>query len=173
MATDSVLTTLLEQISVNLRDETNFAGLTQLKNNASYGTRYIAPVFVPLDHPTPYALICPGPCGKSGPEGRVDRQQVFVHVVHAVYQDAQDYYATVGDADTDGLLTLSEEVEAALVRPAPYRHAPYNTSPYTAITNISTCYALGWTAPEPADVEVAGIWLKQTLTVEYLIEKGQ
>lgn len=175
MATDSVLTTLLEQISVNLRDTTNFAGLSGLKNNASYGTRYVQVAFGPpknMGHPTPYAVITPGACQKRGAEGRQDQQQVLVHVVHGIFHDPHHYYTTLGTSSVDGILTLCEEIEKALVRPRPYAHSPYNTTPYTAITNVLTGYAVGWTQPEPADVESDTLFLTQVLTMEYLIEKG-
>ena len=175
MATDSALTTLLEQISINLRDTTNFAGLAGLKNNTSYGSRYVMAAFGPLkrrDHPTPYAVVTPGPCDKGGAEGRVDRQQVLVHLVHGIFHDPEHYYTTLGTGSVDGILTLAEEIEKALARPRPYGHSPYTASPYTAITNVTTGYALGWTAPEPADIETNELFLVQTLTLEYVIEKG-
>lgn len=177
MATDSVLTTLLENLSINLRDTTNFAGLAGLKNNASYGTRYVQAAFGPLTgkqmgHPTPYAVIVPGSCAKRGAEGRVDEQQVQIHVVHGIFHDPHHYYTTLGTATLDGVLTLCEEIEKALARPRPYGHSPYNTSPYTAQTNVVTGYAVGWTSPEPADLETDSLYLTQVLTMEYRIEKG-
>ena len=181
MATDSTLTTLLENIEVNLRDGTRHGSsstdgdLARLKNNNSYGARYIVPAFVPLlGHPLPYAVIAPGAAGKSGAGDRVDQQQVLLHVVHGEYHDPQDYYSTLGDGSMDGILTLAEEIENALTRSRPYNdgiHVAANG--YSTQTNVCACVTIGWTAPERVeDIAEGPIFLVQTLTLEYRIEKG-
>lgn len=165
---DSVFTTLLENIQVDL------AAVSGLTNNTANTTRYVSAVFTPLHgEVVPYAVITPGPCGKEGADNRVDLQQVLIHVVHGIYSDPADYYTVLGTSSAAGLMTLMEAVEAALARSRPYNDGDHVTgSGYTTLPTVQTGYALGWTAPQQAEVETPELYLVQTLTLEYRIGKG-
>lgn len=168
---DSALTTLLENIEVNLRDTTNFPDLAPLTHTAS--TTHVAPIFLPLHQATPYVVIIPGAAEIDQTEGRRDLQRVELHIVHGVISSPNHYYSVVGTASTAGILTLAEDIEAALVRPKPYGHAPYNTGSYTAQTNVHSGRALSRGKIEMTDVPfIENLYAVQVLTLEYWIEKG-
>ena len=173
MATASALTTLLKNLEVNLKDTTNFTGLSQLKWSAK--TQHIVAVFLPVyQGSVPFFQIAPGACAKANAVGRVDTQQVLVHVCWGIVSDPQGYYTLAGTAALDSIGTLMEEIEKALTRPEPYNHAPYNTGSYTAQTNVHAAYPVEWTPVQPLDFPgIEGrLFMVQTLTMEYHIEKG-
>ncbi len=168
---DSILTTLLENIEVNLRDTTNFSDLAALSHTSA--TVHVAPVFLPLMLAPPYVVVVPGDAEIDQTESRRDLQQIEFHVVHGILSSDTQYFTTLGTASTAGILTLMEDIEAALVRPKPYGHAPYNTGSYTALNTVHSARALTRSKIDlTAAPFVEGIFAKQVLTLEYWIEKG-
>lgn len=171
-ASDSTLTTLLENIEATFTDATNFAALAGALTHSTR-TSNIAPVFVPMMQAVPYVVIVPGSKESTDNLGRRDIQTVEIHLVHGVLSSPEQYYTVVGTAALEGILTLCEEIEKALHRAGPYNHAPYNTAPYTSLTNVHSGFVSGWSAIELVTLPfVENIYAKQVLTVEYLIEKG-
>lgn len=173
MATASALTTLLKNVEVNLKDTTNFSGLSQLKWSAK--TQHIVATFTPSYQGTvPFFQVAPGTCTKDNAMGRVDRQQVLVHVCWGIVSDPQGYYTLAGTAALDSIGTLMEEIEKALTRPEPFNHAPYNTGSYTAQTGVHGAIPVEWTPVTPLDFPglEGRLFMVQTLTMEYRIEKG-
>jgi hypothetical protein len=171
-ATDSSFTTLLENLEATFTDSTNFSAVAAALTHSTK-TSHVAPAFVPLMQATPYVVIVPGRKESTDNLGRRDTHQVELHLVHGVLSSPEHYYTVVGTAATEGILTLAEEIEQAVSRPEPFNHAPYNTAPYTALTNVHVGWCSGWSAVELAQLPLLeGLYAKQTLTIEYVIEKG-
>jgi hypothetical protein len=171
---DSDLTTLLENIEATFTDATNFATLAGILKNSSKN-KAIAPIFRPIHAPVPYCVVTPGGSEKFHTEGRWDIQEINVHIVHAVLSSAQHYYSVLGTASTEGILTVAEEVEKALVRPNPYGHSPYLTAGgiYTTQTSVKNAKAVSLSELEPVTLPfLEDVFVKQVLTVQYRIEKG-
>ncbi len=172
-ATDSAVTTLLENIEATLTDSTNWSALASaLGNNTNI--RSVAPPFRPIyAGKTPYVVITPGGQEKFHTTGRWDIQEVNLHIVHAVLSSPEQYYSVLGTASVEGILTIAEELEKALVRPHPYAVSPYNTGVYTSLPAVKSAKAVSLSEVEPVTLPfLEDVFIKQVLTVSYHVEKG-
>lgn len=169
---DSALTTLLENIEATLTDATNWATLAGILTNSSKN-KAVAPTFRPIYAAPPYVIITPGSQEKFQTEGRWDVQEVNLHIVHAVLSSPEQYYSVLGTATVEGILTIAEELEKAMVRPHPYSVSPYNSSPYTNLTAVKSAKAVSLSEIEPVTLPfLEDVFIKQVLTIQYHIEKG-
>ena len=116
---DSTLTTLLENIRVNLNDTTNYKTLADALMFVE-----ICDEWFPLPKPSPYAVIVPGSAGDAEQliATRVWRQPVNVYIAMRQLQTPEGERSLLGTSAKEGLDTLGRETRSALARPSPYNN---------------------------------------------------
>ena len=135
--TDDLLTTLLENVKVNVQDAANFATLTDFKRAVS-----IMPEFCLDCKATPNAVIVPGEPEdeKATVSTHTWWQPITVYITHREKNDPQREKRVVGLANTRGLNALAWEVRKALTRESPYNNGKPTATPtvgtYTAQTGV-------------------------------------
>jgi len=127
---DSLVTTLLENIRLNLRDSTTYTALGYLK------TVDVVSEFVLYAKNSPYAVIvAENPVDQQTLTGvLVWWQPVTVYIVNRRQKTPDGDRAMLGDASLPGLDTLAKDARQALCRPSPYNPVP--TVSYTTLTGV-------------------------------------
>lgn len=174
--TKSDRTFVLQNIGVNLADAVRHPDVANLKHQTATGKEQIAPVFLELTRPPPYAVIVPDLTTFLQPQNsRRDAFRVVIHMVHRVLHSPKHFRLLMGTTAIDGIDTLQQAVLDALQRVKPFNdgiHVAANG--YTTQVRVLKATARDITAPAFVVREVQqGVMLKNELTMEYDLIVGK
>ncbi|HUW34383.1 MAG TPA: hypothetical protein VM223_22475 [Planctomycetota bacterium] len=168
---DGILTILLRNVEVNLRDTTNYSSLSALKGWATVDE------WRPLSLADPYVVIEPGPQGDTvqGIAAQSWEQPVNVYVAKRSGASLTGERALLGvkTTETSGLDSLATFVRKALTRPSPYSDRKPSGASYVAQTgvlhveHVDTEY-IGYQAD--AEEESAGVQVIRLGFIYYMVD---
>lgn len=179
----SPLAQLLKNLAVEVADSTNHTTLAELANQAladpddAVGVSLEA-VLASWMGAVPFVAITPGLADKTGGDtGRRDLQEIRFHLVHGILGPEGHTETLTGSTAISGSITLLDALESALFPKSrwaePYNQSPYNTGDYTAMTSVRGVQVTDWSEPRQVPLPgLADLFIVQTLTARYWIEKG-